>query len=1374
MLKGLVYRAWNSCFCAEASEPQLVVGNLITQAANILNIAGSEVSVESAAENLTVYSDGLTLNNDNGNDQMAHDNVDQAYAQWQADLDTETAIAAAYNVAEQAATSDAITAKQDQAVAQADSALVQAASAASSQASAQTQASAQASAAEATATAQPLTVNGGPLTITGEAPSGSNVTNLTVSAPITMGYMGYSISNIAANGNLWTVTTTAASGLATSDSVTISGVTPTEYDGTWTVASASTTTAPYTFTIASTINPGPAGYGGTAAAVVAGINFNGNGSPITVSANITAPGAVDLAEPETASGGDDLSVSPGATVASENSSVALAAGDNIAISSGATIQASFTIAITADSNDATYQGQVTFNATADTLILPAGGPAWTSLGVAPGGYITVAGSANNNGDFTIATGGISTDGYTLTLSNITPETDSGVTVKDGPNGTKGAYQGQVTFAANTSGDTLTLPVSTGTTWTSLGFAAGDAITVSGSPSNTNNGSFIIASAAGQTLTLTDRSLTSEKDLAVTVGATYGASDGGNNVTVANVTIAGTLSAPSALINVPPESTRPVTFNITPSLTTPITVAGSGQGTDTLNVNLNTAGLAVTISETQTTTGTHTLSSGTITAAGMQTVTFTNIAAVNFTDAAGGASVTLNGNSQATNTMSLVGSGQGAGTVTLDNAPLSFSGAASLNYQGGIGDTISVTPYATALLGWNLAVTVAGGAGAPASLTYNSVDAPADTVTATGADAGVIGSPGLATVQFSNVGTVTANAGQSPGDQLTVNLRGTATANLQSAAPNSAAIALQGFFTLNTAAYANLTLSDTTGTAQFVVGEAAALEATPTGSLNLQVVGSPFYSDQLLVTDAGGEPAGTSDTINPSFVPGSGSVTVGALNPVTYQNVQNVKFLPAVTVADPGGTYNGQTFAATAQVEGGASLGGITPTLAYYTYSGGTFTPTVNYITGTFTLPTGAVQLSGAPANAGTYAVVATFTGNGTIASNWAWTTFTVTPATLTVSIINTPAKTYDGTTTATLSSSNFALTGLIGTQSFTVTQTTGTYNGKDVSTLSANSGTAPGTTVTASLSASNFTAGSGTLASNYVLPTTATGAGTITPKSLTAAIIGTPTRVYDGTTNATLTSASYSLTGLVSGQGFTIAQTAGSYISKDVAAATTVTATLTAGNFTPVGSTLAGDYTLPTTATGAGTITPKSLTATIIGTPTKVYDGTTNATLTSASYSIAGLVGSDGFTITQTAGSYISKNAASATTVTATLTAGNFTAVGSTLAGDYALPTTATGNGTITPKTLTASIIGTPTKVYDGTTNATLTSANYSLTGLVTGEGFTVTQAAGSYNSNAVASATTVTATLTAGNFTAVGSTLAGNYVLPTSATAPAPSRPGR
>src|SRR3546814_3829613 len=91
--------------------------------------------------------------------------------------------------------------------------------------------------------------------------------------------------------------------------------------------------------------------------------------------------------------------------------------------------------------------------------------------------------------------------------------------------------------------------------------------------------------------------------------------------------------------------------------------------------------------------------------------------------------------------------------------------------------------------------------------------------------------------------------------------------------------------------------------------------------------------------------------------------------------------------------------------------------------------------------------------------------------------------------------------------------------------------------------------------------------------------------------------------------------------------------------------------------------------------------------------------------------------------------------------------------------------GTITQATLTAPIIGNPTKTYDGDATATLTSANYQLSGFVLSEGATVGQTAGLYNSANVVEANSVTATLGAGDFTADSGTDLNNYILPTSAT---------
>ena len=59
----------------------------------------------------------------------------------------------------------------------------------------------------------------------------------------------------------------------------------------------------------------------------------------------------------------------------------------------------------------------------------------------------------------------------------------------------------------------------------------------------------------------------------------------------------------------------------------------------------------------------------------------------------------------------------------------------------------------------------------------------------------------------------------------------------------------------------------------------------------------------------------------------------------------------------------------------------------------------------------------------------------------------------------------------------------------------------------------------------------------------------------------------------------------------------------------------------------------------------------IIGSPTKQYNGTNAAVLTPANFSLTGLIGTDTFTVTQTAGIYNGINAGSATSVTETLSA---------------------------------------------------------------------------------------------------------------------------
>src|SRR5207245_2944431 len=252
---------------------------------------------------------------------------------------------------------------------------------------------------------------------------------------------------------------------------------------------------------------------------------------------------------------------------------------------------------------------------------------------------------------------------------------------------------------------------------------------------------------------------------------------------------------------------------------------------------------------------------------------------------------------------------------------------------------------------------------------------------------------------------------------------------------------------------------------------------------------------------------------------------------------------------------------------------------------------------------------------------------------------------------------------------------------------------------------------------------------------------TVSKAVATSLTVAAATGTYGGTVNLSATLTKTSDNSGVNGEtvSFTLnGSRVGRAATNSSGVATLNNASLSginAGTYNPgpssgVAASFAGDTNfLSSSSSNSLTVNAKTLTASIIGNPTRPYDGTTAATLAPANYSLAGLVGTESISVAQTAGAYNSKDVVTAATVSATLAAANFTAGTGTLLTNYVLPTTASGPGHITAVTLTASIIGNPTRPYNGTTSATLASANYSLSGLVSSEAITVTQTSGAYNS---------------------------------------------
>ncbi len=130
------------------------------------------------------------------------------------------------------------------------------------------------------------------------------------------------------------------------------------------------------------------------------------------------------------------------------------------------------------------------------------------------------------------------------------------------------------------------------------------------------------------------------------------------------------------------------------------------------------------------------------------------------------------------------------------------------------------------------------------------------------------------------------------------------------------------------------------------------------------------------------------------------------------------------------------------------------------------------------------------------------------------------------------------------------------------------------------------------------------------------------------------------------------------------------------------------------------------------------------------------ATLADSNYTLNGVVVGDTVTVSNTVGAYDTKAAGTGKTVTVT----NLALSGAD-AGNYTVTNTVSGAvGTIIAKTLVATLTGPVSKVYDGTASASLSSANFMLSGVVSGDSVDVAPATGIYAEANVGSGIDVTA----------------------------------
>ena len=234
----------------------------------------------------------------------------------------------------------------------------------------------------------------------------------------------------------------------------------------------------------------------------------------------------------------------------------------------------------------------------------------------------------------------------------------------------------------------------------------------------------------------------------------------------------------------------------------------------------------------------------------------------------------------------------------------------------------------------------------------------------------------------------------------------------------------------------------------------------------------------------------------------------------------------------------------------------------------------------------------------------------------------------------------------------------------------------------------------------------------------------ITKRPLTVTGITANGKVYDGTTNATLDCSKVVLDGVLENDTLTVTAK-GMFEKADVGEQKVTISDLTldgnsANNYVLAES---GNQT-ETTAT----ITAKEVTVTI--TP----NGGTYGSVTAAAADLSGAVEGDNVPVTLT---YTGNNYNS---TTVPVNAGSYKVTASIANINYTLTGKTTANFVITPKAVTVSGITAKDKVYDGTTNADITSVTFDGVTLNLGTDYTVTAR---FDDAGVGNGKSITATVT-------------------------------
>jgi parallel beta-helix repeat protein len=341
-------------------------------------------------------------------------------------------------------------------------------------------------------------------------------------------------------------------------------------------------------------------------------------------------------------------------------------------------------------------------------------------------------------------------------------------------------------------------------------------------------------------------------------------------------------------------------------------------------------------------------------------------------------------------------------------------------------------------------------------------------------------------------------------------------------------------------------------------------------------------------------------------------------------------------------------------------------------------------------------------------------------------TLTVGQKNLTVNGAAAQNKVYDGNTNAVITGAT--LVGIVGSDDVSLTNhTAGTFNTKNIGT---------------GKSVSNTMSLTGTKAANYLL-TKPTLTANITAKALTITNALVTAKTYDGNTNAAITGAT--IAGLVQGESVTLnSATAGTFNNKNIGTNKPVSTSMT------ISGAQSTNYTL-TQPTLTGNITAKALTVSNAVAGNKVYNRSTAASITGAS--LSGVVAGDTVSLgNASTGTFNNYNVGNNKPVTTAMT------LSGTHASNYTLSQPAGLTANITPKELTVIDAIASNKVYDATTNATISGAT--LSGVIKGDVVSLDNStSGEFDTPTVGSRKPITTIMSlsgtnSGNYTLVQPTL--------------------